>query len=242
MDEKPISKSNLLIPFSIIFAGLIIGGAVYFSNNRSGGAAVPGAKVPAVAADISKVVTDGRPFIGNPNAKVTIAYWFDYQCPYCKLNEQKNISQIVAQYVQTGKVKIVFKDYQFLGMYSKDQGRDDSMSAALMARAVWEVSPEKFYDWHSAVMNKQDDENAGWGSEADLLALTKTIPGVDAVKVQGLMVSKKAVYEKMINEDRTEGASFGIEGTPAMIVGKEVLGGYIQDFPKISGPIDALLK
>ena len=44
------------------------------------------AAAPTVAADSAKVSTAGVPFIGEANAPVTIAYWFDYQCPFCKQN------------------------------------------------------------------------------------------------------------------------------------------------------------
>jgi protein-disulfide isomerase len=244
MEDTPLSmpKSSLLIPFSIVVAGLIVGGAIYFSNARKAEAPVAGAKANAIPADVSKVVATDRPFIGNPNAKLTIAYWFDYQCPYCKINEQKNISRIVTDYVNTGKVKLIFKDFQFLGAYSKDPARDDSMTAAIIARAVWETAPDKFYQWHSAVMNAQDTENAGWGNEADVLSLTKTISGIDVEKVKSLSVSKKNAYKQMIDADKAEGTSFGIEGTPGMIVGKQMIGGYEQDYTKISSVIDAQLK
>jgi protein-disulfide isomerase len=245
MDEQPIAggQNNFMIPISILIGALIIGGAIYFSNSKKAVAPAGTAKAePAVAPDISKVVMANEPVVGDPNAKVTIAYWFDYQCPYCKLSEQKNISKIVDQYVKTGKVKIVFKDFQFLGGYSQDPTRDDSMSAATMARAVWEVAPDKFYDWHSAVMNAQDKENADWGSQADLIALTKTIAGIDVAKVQSLIVSKKDQYTKAIVADKAEGVSFGIDGTPGMIIGKKMLGGYIQDYSKITTEIEALLK
>lgn len=234
MDDKPLSKNNLLIPFAIVFAGLIIGGAVYFGKGPRAQAPTTGTPQAAVPADISKVNVNGNPSVGNSNAPVTIAYWFDYQCPYCKLNEQDNVSKIVATYVQSGKVKIVFKDFEFLG--------PDSMSAAIAARAVWDVAPDKFYEWHSAMMNKQDAENGGWGNDADVIALTKTISGIDVAKVQDLVVSKKALYEKMIADDRTEGASFGINGTPGMIIGKQVIGGYVKDYSTFSTAIDALLK
>ncbi len=112
------TKSFSLSPsVSIIIAGVIIAGAVVFASRQPAQPVQPVAATPqqqvAPAVDISKVKIDGEPFIGNVNAPVTIAYWYDYQCPFCKRNEEETMPQIVKNYVDTGKVKIVFKDYQF---------------------------------------------------------------------------------------------------------------------------------
>jgi len=44
-----------------------------------------------------------------------VAYWFDYQCPYCRRVEENVLPQLIAEHVDRGNVKIVFKDFQFLG-------------------------------------------------------------------------------------------------------------------------------
>ncbi|OGZ65927.1 MAG: hypothetical protein A3C58_00400 [Candidatus Staskawiczbacteria bacterium RIFCSPHIGHO2_02_FULL_34_10] len=168
--------------------------------------------------DISKVKIEGSPFIGNKDAKVVIAEWFDYQCPYCKKMEQEVMSKIYDEYIKTGKIKLVFKDYQFLG--------PDSQTAGLIARAVWEVAPDKFYEWNKAIYEKQDDENSGWGKNSDILTLTKSI-GIDSVKVEKLVTEKSSEYQKLIDADKLEGTDFGVKGTPALIIGKELLGGFI---------------
>ncbi|MBI2023890.1 thioredoxin domain-containing protein [Candidatus Giovannonibacteria bacterium] len=72
------------------------------------------------AAIIVDVDIKNEPFIGDPNAPVTIAYWSDFQCPFCQRFEQNTLPTLVDQYVKTGKVKIVFKDFQFLGPDSQD--------------------------------------------------------------------------------------------------------------------------
>ena len=77
-----------------------------------------------------------------------MAYWFDYQCPYCKQEEESVFPQLEKDYIDTGKLKIVFKDFAFLG--------PDSDVASRAARAVWAVAPDKFRDWHKAMFDHQD--------------------------------------------------------------------------------------
>ena len=173
----------------------------------------PSTKPPV---DVAKVKTAGNPFIGDANAKVVIAYWFDYQCPFCNKMEQTVITALITDYIETGKAKLVYKDYQFLGA--------NSQTAGLVARAVWETAPEKFLEWHQAMFENQDGENSGWGNKADILAMTKSL-GIDSAKVDRLMTDKATEYQKAIAADKAEGKILGIKGTPATIIGKKLLSG-----------------
>lgn len=220
--------SKLFIPVSIIVAGVIIGGGLYFGLSKSG-ASGEGGTPPVANVDIKDVKTEGAPFIGKADAKVVLAYWFDYQCPYCKAVDVGGIPQIpiepalpilIKDYVDTGKLKIVFKDYAFLG--------PDSTTAALYKNAVWKLYPGKFYEWHEAMFRAQDEEHAGFGDEASIVALIRTIPGMDADKVKADVAANKAEYQQKIDADRAEGSTLGIEGTPAFITGKTLIPGAAE--------------
>lgn len=235
----PVQSNNLSIPIAIVIAGALIAGAVYLGTSKgastSAGNTQPQqvAQQPAgVAVDITKVKTAGEPFVGNPNASVTMAYWFDYQCPFCRRFEEDAMTQLMNDYVKTGKVKVVFKDFQFLG--------PDSQTAGLAERAVWEVAPDKFYTWHKAMYDKQDNENGGWGNKADILALTKSL-GIDSAKVEQLMTSKAAEYQKAMDADKAEGGAFGINGTPGSIIGKNLISGA-QPYAAVKQLIDLALQ
>lgn len=235
--QPPQQKQALTVPAAIIVAGALIAIAVFAGLSR--GTPLQPKVAPeqqqqaTIPVDIKKVKTQGDAFVGNPNAPVTVAYWFDYQCPFCKRFEDDSITQIMKEYVATGKVKLVFKNYQFLG--------PDSMVAGLASEAVWEMAPDKFYTWHEAMFAKQDDENGGWGNKADILALTKTTLGAEtAEKVENLMASKEAEYTKLMDEDKNEGTGFGINGTPGAIIGKTLVQGA-QPYASVKKLIDAEL-
>lgn len=192
-----------------------------------------GGSQPTMAADSSKVSQAGVPFIGDANAPVVMAYWFDYQCPFCKDDEEKALPKLIEDYVKTGKLKILFKDFAFLG--------PDSQTAGYAARAVWETAPDKFYEWHKAVFDHQDDENGGWGNKEDILALTKTISGIDAAKVEQLMTDHAGDYQKAIEADGAEGNAMGVNGTPGAIIGKQLIVGA-QPVSEYAKAIDAALS
>ena len=160
-----------------------------------------------------------------------IAYWFDYQCPFCKQNDQDVMQKIYINYVSTGKVKIVFKQYAFLG--------SDSTAAALAERAVWELAPNKFWTWHEAMLAKQDAENSGWGNKSDILALTQSL-GIDSNKVDQLMTSNASKYQAEIDADKSEGTSLGINGTPGSIIGTKLISGA-QPYNTFQSAIESAL-
>lgn len=161
-----------------------------------------------------------------------MAYWFDYQCPYCRQEEKNMLPRLIADYVDAGKLRIIFKDFQFLGA--------DSGTAALMGRAVWAANPEKFKEWHEAMFDHQDGENSGWGSKADILALTKSIAGIDEGKVEELLAKNSLIYQQAIDASLSEGNAMGVSGTPSFIVGKRFISGAVpyEQFRKL---VDAAL-
>ena len=220
--------SKLYVPAAIVIAGVIIGAFVMIGLTKSGTGAA--GEQPAAKVDIKDVKIDTDPFIGNKNAPVTIAYWSDYQCPYCKAVEVGGVQGInlvaampslIKDYVDTGKVKIVFKDYPFLG--------NDSITAALYEHSIWKLYPSKFYEWREAMFKAQDDEgDQGFGDEASIITLIKTIPGLDAAKIKADVAANTAEYQKQVDADRTEGSSFGIQGTPGFITGKTLIPGAAE--------------
>ena len=224
-------------PLSVLAAGILVGGVVLWTGAHPAASttapAVAGQPPTAQVADISKVKTAGNPFMGNPNAPVTIAYWFDYQCPFCRLNEEQTMPQIIKDYVDTGKVKIVFKDFQFLGA--------DSQTLGQTARAVWDIAPDKFYAWHKAVYNNQGTENTGWATPDKVRAITVGVLGAaDTDKVLALVKTNGAIYQKEMDADKAEGSGFGVTGTPSFIIGKQLIVGAVP-YATLKRAIDTAL-
>jgi len=139
---------------------------------------------------------------------------------------------IIDKYVDTGDVRIVFKDLQFLG--------PDSTTAGVYARAVWELYPSRYWPWREAMYEAQDEEHGGFGDEASIVALTKTISGIDATKVTQATKANKNTYETMLAADRAEAGSFGISATPSVIIGTQVIAGA-QAYAVFEAAIEATL-
>lgn len=228
-----------LLPLAVIVAGLLIAGAVVWNNSRQAGAP----QGAPVAVDSEKVKIDGNPFIGRADAPLTIVFWSDFQCPFCKSVEVGGVPQIptppavpdiIKDYVDTGKVKLVFMDFVFLG--------EDSRTAALYNRSVWKLYPNSYFAWRTAMYTAQDEEgDQGFGDAASIDALTATIPGIDAAAVSADVQANRSTYQAAIDSDRVEAGKAGISATPSFIIGTKLLSGAYP-YAAFKEAIDAELK
>lgn len=239
LEEK--KHKNISLPQAVLINGFVIAVAIIigafiihgtFGSGRVNDQAAAELQ-PSVPVDIKNATLAGEPFIGNPEAKVVVAYWSDYQCPYCKKFEVGPFQDILKNYVASGDVAVVFKDYSFLG--------PDSTTAALYERAVWNLYPDSYFAWREAMFAAQDEENAGFGDEASVLKLSAAITGIDSVKLQADVKKNHSAYTKLIEASRLEGVGFGIKGTPSFVTGTIMIGGYVE-YKTFAVEIDKQLK
>ncbi|MFN0094483.1 MAG: DsbA family protein [Dehalococcoidia bacterium] len=159
-------------------------------------------------------------FLGKKDAKVTVAVYEDFQCPFC-LKYTLGLEQtFVTEYVLTGKVRLEFKNFPILGPESVEAG----IGAACMAEQ------NKFWPYHHRLFLEQakagqlEDErlNAGRFSEEKLTAYA-----VEAGADKDAFVacfSAEASFVKLTAAAR-EASSLGIRSTPTWVVGATVVSG-----------------
>ncbi len=259
MAHQNETLEKLATPIAIVIAGGLIAAAVYFVGSQNAGTVAIGAGSAGQVAGAAQLVTTAAQmktiiagekftnayldpsasgsadtFIGNVNAPVTMTYWFDYQCPFCKQFETTVMPTLVEQYVNTGKLKIVFKSFPFLG--------NDSTIAAEYAKAIWELYPTKFYQWHTDMFVVQDAEgDTGFGDAKTIDTLISLIPGLDDGKIKAAITANKARYDQEIAAEQKDGGTNGVTGTPGFIVGKQLIAGA-EPLASFTQVIDAALK
>ena len=146
------------------------------------------------------------PVAGNPNGDVTIVEFMDYRCGYCKA-VKPTLDQVVKE---DGKIRLVLKEFPILGPASR---------VASMA-AVAAHKQGKYLALHNALMaypnNLTDDV---------IMALARQV-GLDVAKLKEDM--KAAEVQELIGRTNKLAQDLGINGTPAFIIGDEIVPGAIN--------------
>ncbi len=113
-------QNKLIIPASIILAGILIGGAVIYTHNTGGSKPADSTATAAAApktADI-KPVTSADHILGNPDAKVVMVEYSDTECPFCKLFTP-TMEKIIDTYGKDGTVAWVYRQFPIASLHPK---------------------------------------------------------------------------------------------------------------------------
>jgi protein-disulfide isomerase len=151
------------------------------------------------------LIENGSPMMGDPNAKITIVEWGDYQCTYCHLFHQNTKDQLIQEYVNTGKVNFVFRDFPLNG--------PDSVLAAEAAYCAGDQN--KYWQYHDELYNNWGGERTGWVNQKSLDQFATDV-GLDLSQFDQCVSDKK--YENKILENQQFGQEIGIDGTPSFII------------------------
>jgi protein-disulfide isomerase len=154
-----------------------------------------------------KLEHDARdPVAGNPKGDVALVLFSDYKCPYCK-----QVSDRVFQAVEAdGKVRLVFKELPILGR--------ESMIAARAALAS--LDQGKYVPFHRALIAER-----GPLDEPNVLRIAGTV-GLDTAKLKTDMAQPD--IEERLKRTIELARALDIRGTPAFVVGDELIPGAID--------------
>ena len=172
----------------------------------------------------------GEPALGNKNAKVVVVEFDDFQCPFCKRFHDQTEGQLKKDYIDTGKILFVHKDFP-LPFHTE---ADEMQESAQCARDQGE---EKFWTFRETVFSKQTD----WAGKSNVFDLAKQYAaevGLDTTKFNTCVDSAK--YRSEIQQDIKEGSTAGVSGTPTFYInGLQLVGA--QPYSSFKQVIDAEL-
>lgn len=233
MENQNGFKKDYFLPLSILVAAVLIGGAVIYSTgvktvNRDQVADLGGAAGSLLT---DEQLIDDDIILGDPKALVTVVEFGDYQCPFCGRFFSQTESQIKKDYIQTGKVKMVYRDFAFLG--------PESETAALAAQCAGEQS--KYWAFHDRLFEIEvadGVENNGNLSASLMKSLAKEL-GLNQSQFNICLDSGK--YKAEIEKDYNDGVTAGVAGTPATFVNGKLVEGA-QPYSVFKDLIEAVLN
>ena len=174
------------------------------------------------------VSVDDDPVLGNANAKVTIIEFGDYQCPSCRLFWREIEPRLKKEYVDTGKVKLVFRDFPIKEIHP------DATAAAMAAQCA--ADQGKYWEYHDRLFREQDKgtDDVVRFKAADLKKWGAAIR-LDAAAFNACIDSAR--YQDEVAKDYADGIAVGIQGTPTFFINGRFVGGA-QSFPVFKKIID----
>lgn len=164
---------------------------------------IPNESEPKVT--MTNFISNGSPVLGNPDARITLVEFGDYQCFFCNKFYHDTEDELFKNYVETGKVKVIFKDFTIIG--------PDSVNAAHGAHCAEDQG--KFWQYHDTLYNNWNGENNGWASSDNLVKFASDIQ-LDVDKWTQCMLDKK--YQQKIVASNQDARTLGLTGTPGFFV------------------------
>ncbi|MEP9373221.1 DsbA family protein [Mesorhizobium sp. KR1-2] len=145
--------------------------------------------------------------VGNPNGKVTIVEFYDYNCGYCKRAQQDMLALTKAD----PDLRFVLKEFPILG--------PDSQKAHVVSMAFRALEPEKYAEFHNQLLGGK-----GHADEAAAIKIALSL-GVDEAKLREEM--KNPAIKQAFAETYDLANKLSISGTPSYVVGNEVVFGAL---------------
>ena len=147
----------------------------------------------------------GSIIMGDPNAKITIVEFGDYQCTFCYKFHEETMKKITDEYIKTNNVNFIYKDFPLNGKQS-----------ILASEAVYCAQKQnKFWEYHNILYNNWGGENTGWITENVLLGFAKDLEmNLDDFSQ---CLGNSEFRQKVLDNERF-GREIGINATPSFLI------------------------
>jgi protein-disulfide isomerase len=245
IEEASASRSaqrKRLIQLGGIAGVVVVIIAIILVATGSGGSkGAPAPKSPEANAAAAAVVSllQGIPqsgsTLGNPNAPVTIEYFGDLECPFCKEFTLGALPTVIQKYVRTGKAKIEYRSMQTATRERETfQLQQTAALAAGKQNLMW-YYVELFY-------HEQGQEDSGYVTESYLQGLAAQVPGLNLSNWSA--ARNDPAFANQIIADAQAANQNGFTGTPSFMIGKT--GGTLQKFEDSTfneaGPFESAIE
>jgi protein-disulfide isomerase len=150
-----------------------------------------------------RVAIQGSPALGQESARVTIVEFSDYQCPFCRRYSSQVLPEIVKEYVKTGKVRYVFRDFPIASIHPQAHRLHEAAHCAGDQGRYWEMHDRLFDD------PQRTDAK-------DLVARARAL-GLDVARFERCVAG--GVHAAKVRQGVADGEKARVRGTPTFFLG-----------------------
>jgi protein-disulfide isomerase len=193
---------------AVMFVGTIAGFLNFApkSNNMNQD---PAADAETIINKLFTPVSANATALGDEQAKITIVEFADYQCPFCAKFHKETKDSIIQNFVDTGKVKFLFKD-----LIVNDRPNDKASTLAAAA-SYCAAEQGKYWEYNDELYKNSQGENTGWVTKDNLKQFANNIRVPDLMRFSDCVESDK--YNMIVNENDSLGKNIGLTSTPTFI-------------------------
>jgi protein-disulfide isomerase len=204
-------KSKTTLPlFPILIISLLMG------ISAGCGAATPEPPTIAPPPTWPSQTPEGDPVKGSPDAPVTIIEYSEYQCPFCARFVQETLPLIEENYVATGKVRLIFRNFPV---------HEQAVVAA--GAAICAQEQDEFWEMHDTLFAQQGE----WSGNADFMTIWEGYAedmGLDTEQFTSCLIPKEGKEPEWFDKlkrDVEAGQEAGVQGTPSFLINDQLVVG-----------------
>ena len=148
---------------------------------------------------------DDDPVLGSPDAPVTMIEYSEYLCPFCQRFVLETMPQIEEEYIDSGQVKLIFRDFPVHGQ--------PAVAMAMVAECA--ADQGMFWEMHVVLFERSEE----WSQSEDLLATVQGYAddmGIDTDDFTACLQEGRPI--ERIREDYNIGVQDGVSATPTFLV------------------------
>ena len=216
-------KTTYVLGFLLIICAFLIGVLYtkisYLEKNGATGGLGTSADVtpPPAGYSLGEKVDLGKdnlPVLGKSNAKIKIVEFSDFQCPFCERFYSQNFTQLKKDYIDTGKVQLVYRHFPLTSIHPNAQKAAEASQCA--------NDQGNFWDYHDELFTKQSE----WSNLDAAGALEKFVEyainlGLNGEEIRNCVSTNKTV--SIIAKDVESGNKAGVNGTPTVYLNGKMI-------------------
>ena len=176
---------------------------------------------------------DKMPLLGSSDAKVKLIEFSDYKCPTCAWFNDEIVSQLKADFIDSGEVSLSFQNWTII--------HEDSYTAALAGLAVYHQSNEEFWKFNDALFAAQKPEMKEVWATTDFLVDVAANAGLNIDLDQLRYDIENQTYKEELDRQNAFARKNNFKGTPTLLINGEKYDGALN-YAGIKAAIEKALQ
>lgn len=230
-------RNRLLLALAgVVAVALVAVVSVILISGQDESAAGDLAPMVAVSDPYSGLAQQAR-ILGDPNARLRLVEYGDYQCPVCQQAEETIVPALVQRYVATGVLSFEFRDYLVIdGNLARRDPAYDRESLRAAEGAMCAADQGQYWAFHASLYRNHTGEGVGDFSDDRVRELAAAL-GLDTTAFGSCL--DEETYRSAVQQQSADASAAGITGTPTFMVGDQQISGTSAD--DYIARIDAIL-